>query len=142
MEEISFVLGPVSLGESHIWAMVVVAVLVILDILSGICASAKEGILSSAKMREGLWHKAGYVLIIALALIIEIASGHLDLGFNVPLLVPACIYICLNEVMSVSENAVRLYPNLAGSKLLKIFESVKEETAIGEGKPETEAKAE
>lgn len=117
------------IGEAALWAMGATAVMIILDCLSGLAGAAKEGVLSSTKMREGLWHKAGYVLLIALAVVIEIASAHLDLGFEIPLTVSACIYIIANEILSVTENVTKLNPALKYSRLLALFKCSKVEEA-------------
>lgn len=109
------------LTEGQAWAIWVTVAFIVLDVVSGIAKGAKQGQLSSSKMREGIWHKAGYVLIIALAVLIEVGSKHIDLGFTVPLVVPACVYIILSEVMSIFENATVLNPEIGGSGLSKLF---------------------
>ena len=77
------------LSDGQAWAVWITVAFIALDVVSGIAKGAKQGQLSSSKMREGIWHKAGYVLIIALAVLIEVGSKHIDLGFTVPLVVPA-----------------------------------------------------
>lgn len=109
------------LSEGQVWAVWLTVAFIVLDVVSGIAKGAKLGQLSSSKMREGIWHKAGYVLIIALAVLIEIGSKHIDLGFTVPLVIPACVYIILSEVMSIFENATVLNPQIGGSGLTKLF---------------------
>lgn len=109
------------LSEGQAWAVWITVAFIVLDVVSGIAKGAKQGQLSSSKMREGVWHKAGYVLIIALAVLIEVGSKHIDLGFTVPLAVPACVYIILSEVMSIFENATVLNPEIGGSGLSKLF---------------------
>ena len=109
------------LSEGQVWAVWLTAAFIVLDVVSGIAKGAKLGQLSSSKMREGIWHKAGYVLIMALAVLIEVGSKHIDLGFTVPLVIPACVYIILSEVMSIFENAAVLNPQIGGSGLTKLF---------------------
>lgn len=109
------------LSEGQVWAVWLTAAFIVLDVVSGIAKGAKLGQLSSSKMREGIWHKAGYVLIMALAVLIEVGSKHIDLGFTVPLVIPACVYIILSEVMSIFENATVLNPQIGGSGLTKLF---------------------
>lgn len=109
------------LSDGQAWAVWITVAFIALDVVSGIAKGAKLGQLSSSKMREGIWHKAGYVLIIALAVLIEVGSKHIDLGFTVPLVVPACVYIILSEIMSIFENATVLNPEIGGSGLSKLF---------------------
>lgn len=113
------------IGEPEVWGMCLALVFIVLDIVFGLAKAAKSGTLSSSVMREGLWHKAAYVGVVAVAVVIEVGSGHLDLGFTVPLVVPACVYIVLNEVLSIVESIAELNPELKGSKLLQLFESGK-----------------
>lgn len=114
-----------SIGEAQVWAMGAALAFIVLDVVFGLTKAAHAGALSSSKMREGLWHKSAFVGVIALAAVIEVASGHLELGFDVPLIVPACCYIVLNEVMSIVESLAEINPELKGSKLLQLFESAK-----------------
>ena len=113
------------IGEPEVWGMCLALVFIVLDIIFGLAKAAKSRTLSSSVMREGLWHKAAYVGVVAVAVVIEVGSGHLDLGFTVPLVVPACVYIVLNEVLSIVESIAELNPELKGSKLLQLFESGK-----------------
>lgn len=109
------------LSDGQAWAVWITVAFIVLDVLSGVAKGAKLGRLSSSKMREGIWRKAGYVLIITLAVLIEVGSKHIDLGFTVPLVVPACVCIILSEVMSIFENATVLNPEIGGSGLSKLF---------------------
>lgn len=104
------------------WAIWITAAFVILDVVSGVMKAAKNGELSSSKMREGLWHKSGYVLIVCMAILIEMGSQHVDLGFDMPLIIPACIYIIGSEIMSIFENAKAINPDLDNGKLAQYFE--------------------
>ena len=80
------------LSEGQAWAVWITVAFILLDVVSGIAKGAKQGQLSSSKMREGIWHK-----------------------------VPACVYIILSEVMSIFENATVLNPEIGGSGLSKLF---------------------
>lgn len=117
----------VALTEAQCWAIGLVLVFIVADVVAGVLAALKKQELSSSKARDGLWHKAGEVLIVALAVLIEVGSAHMDLGFTAPLIVPVCTYLVLNECMSILENAAELNPELKGSKLMQLFESTKDE---------------
>lgn len=115
------------MSETYVYAVGAALCMMLLDIVSGLAAAAKNGEISSTKMREGLYHKASLVLVIACAGSIEFFMSHVpELGFTAPLLVPACVLIVAMEVVSVMENATKLNPELAGSKLLQLFSSSKE----------------
>lgn len=115
--------------DLHSEVLAVVAAAVILDMVTGVAKAAKKGQIESTKMRDGLWHKAGYIAIIALAYIVEYGSTVVDLGFSVPLIVPVCVFIVLIEVASIVENAGELNPELKSSAVLQLFKSAKGEPA-------------
>ncbi len=100
-------------GNHLLIALIVVAILVAVDIFSGFAAAWATNTVQSSKLREGLWHKAGYVFIISAALTVEWgAANGLELGFEVPLVVPICVWICLMEIVSILENARKMNPEL------------------------------
>lgn len=113
------------IGEAQCWALGLLLVFILADVLAGVLKAAKAGELSSAKAREGAWHKAGELLIAGLAVLVEVGSAHLDLGFTAPLIVPVCTYLVVNEVMSILENASELNPELKGSRIMQLFASTK-----------------
>lgn len=106
-------------------AYIVVLVAVALDFLSGVAKGAMSGNLDSNVMREGLYHKFAYALVLAAAALLEYGSTVLDLGYTVPIVLPACAYIVVTEVVSIIENVGEMNPELADSPLLKLFKSTK-----------------
>lgn len=102
-------------------ALCTVAILIVFDYVSGLLKAVMQHDVSSTKMRDGLWHKCGFVLVMALAEIIERGQAFLDLGFAVPLVVPAAVYISLTEISSILENLSEINPEIAGSPLLQLF---------------------
>lgn len=109
------------LSEAQTWALAVTLVFMVLDIVSGLMKAAKNGSMSSTIMREGLYHKATYILILAMAYVVEVGSAHVELGFEVPLFLPLCLYVIGMEGRSIYENAKELNPDLDGSPLDQTF---------------------
>lgn len=112
------------------WQPIVVAsVMMILDIVTGFAGAAKNKTIESGKMREGLWHKAGFFGLIALAFIYEVAamwmnfeSAAIGLGMAIPELPAvsgACIFIVATEIVSVCENLCTLNPAIASLPVIK-----------------------
>ena len=91
------------------------------DIVTGLFQAIANKTYASSKMRVGLWHKISFILIIALAVGLEFAQGFIDLGFTVPLVVPVCAYICMNEIGSIIENLALLNPKLVPAKLRELL---------------------
>jgi toxin secretion/phage lysis holin len=108
------------------WAIIACVCLMLLDIISGFIAAVKNREVSSTKMREGLFHKCSLVMCIVLAWCIEMFVMHVpDLGFNVPLVVPACVIIFAMEVVSILENIVKINPDLENEEIVKLFTNTK-----------------
>ncbi len=110
------------------WHPIAVAVvLMVLDIVSGFAGAAKTKTIQSGKMREGLWHKAGFFGLIILAVVWEVGSAWLNaevsgIGVTVPDL-PAvgavCVFIVATEVVSICENLCTLNPTIATLPVIK-----------------------
>ena len=104
------------------WHIVVVTLLfIVMDIATGFAQAVSTKTLDSSEMRDGLWHKSGFIGVMLLAALGEFAMGYLDLGFEVPLFIPVCVFICVTEVVSIFENLCKLSPELANSKLAALF---------------------
>jgi phage-related holin len=115
------------------WQPVVIAALMmVLDIVTGVAAAAKSHDIQSSRLREGLWHKAGYFGLMALAAVYEIACTWLNIveiaqgiGIEVPVL-PAltavCVFVIVTELVSILENLCELNPEIAK---LPVFSSLK-----------------
>lgn len=105
------------------WMIILITcVFMILDIISGFVGAWKNKNIDSKIMRQGLFHKMGYILVIVLAITIEWAMCYLNLGFMIPLLIPCCAYIVITEVASILENIKEVAPHLANNPLFKLFE--------------------
>lgn len=114
------------------------AILIALDYATGLMKAFATRTVSSSKMRAGLYHKAGYAVVIALAFLLEHAQQYVNLGFTVPLITPVCLYIIFAEIVSVLENAVALNPELVHSGIFKVFlnsnDALKDEAQSQAGK--------
>ena len=117
--------------ENERMAIVCMFLFIILDVISGIAAAYARKEVESPKLREGLWHKTGYVVVLFCSIVIEWAMNEgIHLGFNLPLVMPICVWISLMEVVSTLENASKINPDLAnipGFERLKNVEKEKRE---------------
>lgn len=101
--------------------LLITCVMIVLDVVFGFAGAIKQKDVQSSKLRDGLWHKAGFVGLIALAYVIQYAAQHADLGFEVPSVMAVCVYVIVTEIVSVFENLCVLNPNLVDSPLGAIF---------------------
>lgn len=102
-----------------------------LDYLTGSLAAAKEGKWSSARAREGIWHKCGMIVVVLVAagvdLLLETALEHLP-GVELPfafggLVCPmVLVWYIITELGSIAENGVALGAPVPGW-LVKLLEA-------------------
>ena len=109
--------------KTEIAALSIVGILIAMDYMTGLLKAAMQHDISSEKMREGLWHKSGLILVMLLAEVVERGQQYLDLGYGVPLIVPAAVYISITEISSILENIGEINPDIAAGPLLKLFRS-------------------
>ena len=99
-----------------------------MDYLSGTMAACKEGKCSSAVARQGLWHKGGMILVVAVSgmadIVMMILCDHIPVTITWPgLILPLVLgWYLLTELGSVLENAVRLGANVP-QWLVKLLEA-------------------
>ena len=103
----------------------VTVTMMLIDVISGYVGAWVTKTVSSRRMREGLAHKGMLVLLMLMAGLIDWVQqqGLADLGFKVPLLEAACIYIIWMEINSALENAGEIFPKFRQSRLYSLFAS-------------------
>lgn len=112
------------LDEKTLCLLVLSLVLMGLDVLVGVGLSFKNNDFSTAKMREGLYHKATLVMILLLGWICDTAMIHVpELGLPQLVMFSCEVIIFLMELASILENLVKMNPALAGNAILKYFTS-------------------
>ena len=94
---------------------------IVLDFATGLIKACKSSSFKSSMMREGLFHKMGEVLCVALGILVQCAEGYLNLGINLPVASAVCTYIVLMEIGSAVENIGAINPDLVPAKLRKII---------------------
>ena len=97
------------------WLVVGWVTVMALDYLTGSLAAAKQGQWSSAKAREGIWHKCGMIAVVLVAagtdLLLSLVLDHLPLvelpiryaGLVCPVVL---VWYIVTELGSITENAV------------------------------------
>lgn len=121
----------------------------VLDVALGFAGAVKTGTVKSGKMREGLWHKAGFVGLVAVAFLLEYFIAHVDASSitvpyiveacnalaAIPLVLAACVWVILTEAVSVVENLCVLNPEIEKSPIGRIFAALEDDdkTEVEEG---------
>lgn len=106
------------------WQVVLVAVFMMaMDMLTGFGGALKQGVVMSGKMREGLWHKAGFCGLIVLTIAYEVGAKIINADVarsgaefvmpELPAVATVCAIVALIEVVSILENLSALNPTIA-----------------------------
>ncbi len=85
----------------------------VLDVATGMALAAKTGAWSSARAREGLWHKAGCIAAVAAAGLLDLVVGELTAVPGLELPFTYTVFLCpmvivwyvFTEAGSIVENA-------------------------------------
>lgn len=116
----------------HKTVLIVTMIFILIDILTGVLKAFHNGSFTSNKMREGLYHKASYMIIIIVSAVIEIASKdpEMKFTFDVPLINTTCIYIIFTDFMSILENLSQINPDMQNflKKYMKQVNDIGDET--------------
>lgn len=97
---------------------------ILLDMITGLIKAFKEKNYTSTVMREGLFHKAGSILVIVFGCLVDYAQTYVELGVTVPVAASVCAYIILMEIGSIIENVCVINPNILPEKIKEYFEKL------------------
>lgn len=110
-----------TMTTTDIWCVIAIVFFIIVDYVTGIAKAILNDTLSSKKMRQGLWHKFAYIILVLVAWFIDEVSLHVDLGLPVSVFVCTVGGICLIELTSILENITAINPELADAPFMQIF---------------------
>lgn len=104
------------------WALIAITcAFIALDVVTGLVKAIKAHEVSSSKMKDGLFHKCGFLLAMVLGALCEFAMLEIDLGFSLPIMPAICGFIILTELASVLENICKIAPELSENRFMQIF---------------------
>lgn len=97
--------------------------LMLADIAIGYGAAWKAGALSSSRMREGLFKKAGSIALMLLAVAVEHIGAYvgIDAGVCDAVAIGVCAMLAVMELTSCVENCCKLNPDLPVAKVFALF---------------------
>lgn len=108
--------------------------LMAIDYISGTAAAMKEGEWCSATARDGLWHKGGMILMVAVSaiadLVLTVAGESIAMGFDWPGVVMPLVLVwyIITELGSILENVIKMGTSVPPwlKKLLKMSQEAVE----------------
>lgn len=96
------------------------------DLLSGIIQALKNKSLQSAKLRDGLFKKIGFLICYFLGWLIDTYGNEIGFNIAIDVLPVVVLYVCLTETISVIENISKINSDLLPEKLMELFHIKKE----------------
>lgn len=112
------------MNDVEIFFLEVAGAVVLLDFISGFAKAVYTHSVASSKMRDGLFHKFAYVLIVALCILLDYTQAKVNLGTHVPLVLIACGYIIFTDIVSFFENVSAFNLQIANMRVVKVILSV------------------
>lgn len=113
--------------SARVIILLITTAFILLDLVTGLINAFKQKTFCSSVMREGLFHKIGSAICIALGVLGDFAQKYIDIGIEIPLTITICTYIILMEIGSIIENACSINPNLMNDKLKSFFKKLTKE---------------
>lgn len=140
------------MNDVEVFFLELAGAIVLLDFISGFAKAVYTHTVASSKMRDGLFHKFAYVLIVALCILLDYTQAKVNLGTHVPLVLIACGYIVITDIVSFVENVSAFNLQIANMRVVRVILSVvdcikaylggQEDDAINNGKHAANAAAE
>lgn len=100
------------------------AVMIVMDIVCGVVAAAKNHMLDSTVMRDGMYNKVGEILLLVIAMFCHFLLSEpplASIGVPADVTSAVAIYIVGMELLSILENICKINPDLPIAKVLAIF---------------------
>ena len=92
-----------------------------LDLITGIITAVKNKDIQSAKLRDGLFKKVGFMLCYFVAWLVDTQGSKIGFQFGVSILPVIILYVCTTELVSILENICKINPDILPEKLMELF---------------------
>lgn len=103
---------------------IITSCFMLLDLISGVIKALKGKNLNSSVMRDGIFKKAGSVLVMLLGALVDYGQAYIDMGVSVPVASIFCGVIIMTEIVSIIENACIINPHLMPDTFKAYFEKL------------------
>lgn len=92
-----------------------------LDILTGLVSAIKNKGIKSAKLRDGLFKKVGFIFCYFTAWLVDGYGDVIGFKLGVAILPVIVLYVCTTELVSILENISKINSDLLPGKLMELF---------------------
>ena len=105
----------------QVYPVIIALIFNALDLVTGIITAVKNKDIQSAKLRDGLFKKVGFMLCYFVAWLVDTEGSVIGFQFGVQILPIIILYACTTELVSILENITRINPDILPEKLLDMF---------------------
>lgn len=112
------------MNDIEIYFLEIAGGVVLFDFISGFVKALYTHSVASSKMRDGLFHKFAYVLVVAICILFDYAQAKVNLGTHIPLVSIACGYIIITDTVSFFENLTAFNLQIAHMRIVRVLLSV------------------
>lgn len=92
-----------------------------LDVLTGFVSAIKNKDIKSAKLRDGLFKKVGFIFCYFTAWLVDGYGDVIGFKLGVAILPVIVLYVCTTELVSILENISKINSDLLPGKLMELF---------------------
>lgn len=92
-----------------------------LDLITGIITAIKNKEIQSAKLRDGLFKKVGFILCYFVAWLVDTQGARIGFQLGTPILPIIILYVCTTELVSILENICKINTDILPKKLMELF---------------------
>ena len=103
------------------YPIIIALVFNFLDLTTGIITAVKNKDIQSAKLRDGLFKKVGFILCYFVAWLVDTHGAKIGFQFGVSILPIIILYVCTTELVSILENICKINTDILPEKLMKLF---------------------
>lgn len=103
------------------YPIIIALIFNLFDLISGLISAVKNKDLQSAKLRDGLFKKVGFIMCYVLAYIVDDYGTFIGLNLGVSILPIIVLYTCTTELVSILENISKINSDLLPEKLMELF---------------------
>ena len=103
------------------YTIIIALVFNALDLTTGIITAVKNKDIQSAKLRDGLFKKVGFLLCYFVAWLVDTQGARIGFQFGVSILPIIILYVCTTELVSILENICKINQDILPEKLMELF---------------------
>ena len=103
------------------YTIIIALVFNALDLITGFITAIKNKEIQSAKLRDGLFKKVGFMLCYFVAWLVDTQGTRIGFHLGISVLPIIILYVCTTELVSILENICKINSDILPEKLMELF---------------------